>query len=100
MCFWTEYFVTVGNAKVQVLRANLRTSNGVIHIIDHVIFDPYDLRTGQSVTGTGQRLTAPSSLNVATYVVFLLLLRYATIQNLGTILAAGHSDIWWRQTVS
>ena len=45
-----EFYVLIGKKRIRVVRPNMRVKNGVVHIIEEVIFDPTDLKTGQSIS--------------------------------------------------
>jgi len=42
--------VLIGTKRIRVVRPNMRVKNGVVHIIEEVIFDPEDPRTGLSIS--------------------------------------------------
>jgi len=47
---WLEYYVLIGAKRIRVVRPNMRMKNGVVHIIEEVVFDPTDLKTGLSIS--------------------------------------------------
>lgn len=58
--FESEYYILIGSRRIRVIQANMRMQIGVLHIIDKVIYDPNDPRTGQSITSSSS--SVPSSL--------------------------------------
>ena len=44
----------IGTKRIRVVRPNMRVKNGVVHIIEEVVFDPEDLKTGQSISRAGR----------------------------------------------
>ena len=40
----------IGTKRIRVVRPNMRVKNGVVHIIEEVVFDPEDLNTGRSIS--------------------------------------------------
>jgi len=46
--------VLIGTKRIRVVRPNMRVKNGVVHIIEEVVFDPEDLKTGQSISRAGR----------------------------------------------
>ena len=45
-----EFYVLIGTKRIRVVRPNMRVKNGVVHIIEEVVFDPTDLKTGLSIS--------------------------------------------------
>jgi len=47
---WAEFYVLIGTRRIRVVRPNMRVTNGVVHIIEEVVFDPTDLETGRWIS--------------------------------------------------
>lgn len=60
--FGSAYYILYGSRRINVIQANMRMKNGVIHIVDKVIYDPNDPRTGESVSGSSAALVPPLML--------------------------------------
>ena len=67
----TEFYVLVGTMQIHVVQANMRMKNGVVHVVDKVLFDPNDVNTGATTSGTvasvysGVALFVPLSVFIA-----------------------------------
>ena len=49
-----EFYVLIGTKRIRVVRPNMRMKNGVVHIIEEVVFDPEDPKTGLSTSRASQ----------------------------------------------
>jgi len=48
-----EFYILIGSSptkRIRVVRPNMRVKNGVVHIIEEVVFDPLDPKTGKSIS--------------------------------------------------
>jgi len=61
-CVAIEYYVLIGTKRIRVLRPNMRVKNGVVHIIEEVVFDPEDPRTGLSTSRAGPSVHSLSAV--------------------------------------
>lgn len=50
LLLWIGYYILVGSLRINIIRANMRMQNGVLHVIDKVLYDPNDPRTAESTS--------------------------------------------------
>lgn len=65
-----EYYVVIGSRKIHVIRANMRMTNGVVHIIDQVLYDPNDPTTAQSVYSSSVSLLSSGLFSFISFFFF------------------------------
>lgn len=70
LLWWIGYYIIVGSLRINIIRANMRMKNGVLHVIDKVLYDPNDPRTAES-TSKGS-IPAPPSYIFSNFILTML----------------------------
>ena len=74
-----EFYVLIGTKRIRVLRPNMRVKNGVVHIIEEVVFDPEDPKTGLSISRASRFV---DSLSVTAFCVSLMFVCFQRVFSL------------------
>jgi len=67
--------VLIGTKRIRVVRPNMRMKNGVVHIIEEVVFDPEDPKTGLSISGASQCVDRLSVIALGFSLMFVFIRR-------------------------